>query len=108
MLRRIWIIGVALISVLMPLFLADYVVILFKNDESWLEVVGLILFLYLATITRILWYFIIKVFDMSLPSMTRIKYIVAAYLYIIGAFAGIYFLLYFVFDYRQVQDKYSY
>lgn len=106
--RRLYLLLMAAMSIVLPLSFPDIAVQYFDmaNDDEFIEVLA-VLAVCCVFIARVHWYFVARMFDRRLGSMTRFKYLVASYLYTIAAFAGIYFLLVFIFDFVDADDDYN-
>lgn len=106
--RRLYLMLMAAVSIVLPLSFPDVAVRYFDmaNDDEFIEVLA-VLVVCCILIARIHLHFVTKMFDKRLGTLTRFKYLVVSYLYTIAAFAGIYFLLIFIFDYVDADNDYN-
>jgi hypothetical protein len=100
---------IAIVSVIVPLVFPDLVGQYFDIRKGSHIAVAIVIFLFcFAIITRVMWFFLTRIFDFQFTSIARLKYILAGYLYVIVSFAGIFLLLSFVYDLFDASNKYFY
>lgn len=95
----------ALLSVLLPLCLPQ-ALIGGLADEAVILIALAVLLLCGAATTGFQGRLFLRIFDRRLRNRTRLQYLMACYLYTIISFAGLYFLLIFVCDYRDAAGDY--